>query len=294
MTVSSDNRCMPARQLMAACSLAIPLILAAAAALPMARGASSPAAAGHRKTNNTPPKSNYRPAEIGYVIFVENQPALLTLKLPPLAIHHLTLNQAINRLAVVTGENFAVGWPAVRRAGIKPHIRRNVKLPGASCRRDLARILRVFAPHKRLEISADQNVIFLTTEAEDDKSLILRTYWLPDLLQNLPRIIPPAALLHRLRHPRKNHAHHRNHKRAGYTPGDEKPKAKKLHISTNIITLITNSVRPKIWANHGGNATMTVVGDKVIVDAPSSVQALLNGPKHFNPNAVPRYFMIGL
>ncbi len=234
----------------------------------------------------------YRPAQIGYIIFVENQPKLLTQKLPHIVLRQLTLNQAVNRMAALTGENFAVGWPALKRAGIsiqKPH---NVTLPAGSCRRDLARLFRVFARRKRLVISADENVIFITTEAQDDKRLILRTYWLPDLLANLPRIIPPAAILHRMRHPR-NGPHPKAVWPPGYTPGQSKKKEHQP-VSTDLISLITNAVRPKIWANHGGNATMTEVGNKVIVDAPASVQALLAGPSHYHPNAVPRFFMIGL
>ena len=69
------------------------------------------------------------------------------------------------------------------------HAKKSVALRAESCRRALVDILQVFAPHKRLVVSADENVIFITTEAQDDKHLILRTYWLPDILANLPRII---------------------------------------------------------------------------------------------------------
>ncbi len=242
-----------------------------------------------------PPKKAekpFRPAELGYVIFVENQPQLLTQKLPAIKFQGLTLNQTINRLADITNSNFAIGWPSLKSAGIPIHAKKSVALRAESCRRALVDILQVFAPHKRLVVSADENVIFITTEAQDDKHLILRTYWLPDILANLPRIIRPASILQRLRHPQKK-AKGKGFSPPGYTPGTAEKK-KGPPISTNIITLITNAVRPKIWANHGGNATITVVGNKVMIDAPASVQALLAGPSHYNPNAVPRYFMIGL
>ncbi len=262
---------------------------AAAGNLPLNR-----TAAARTNAKAAPVKTDhpFRPAQIGYVIFVENQPKLLAQKLPRLVLRQITLNQAIKRMAALTGENFAVGWPALKRAGIagkKPH---DVTLPAATCRRDLAGLFRVFARHKRLVISADENVIFITTEAQDDQRLILRTYWLPDILANLPRIIPPAAILQRMRHPGKG-PHHKAVWPAGYTPGQSKKK-RRQPVSTDLISLITNAVRPKIWANHGGNATMTEVGNKVIVDAPASVQALLAGPSHYHPNAVPRFFMIGL
>lgn len=284
----------PARALAVPLAAALALVLAGhlpAAGNPPANG---PAAA-HTAPEPAKPAKNdhpFRPAQIGYVIFVENEPKLLTQKLPPIVLHQLTLNQAINRLAQITGENFAAGWPALKRAGISSKKLHDVTLPAGSCRRDLAGLFRVFARHKRLVISADENVVFITTEAQDDQRLILRTYWLPDLLQNLPRIIPPAAILQRMRHPGKK-PHHKTAWPPGYTPGQSKKK-RRQPVSTDLISLITNSVRPKIWANHGGNATMTEVGDKVIVDAPASVQALLAGPSHYHPNAVPRFFMVGL
>ena len=122
-----------------------------------------------------------------------------------------------------------------------------------------------------------ENVIFLTTEAQDDTHLVMRRYWLADLVANLPRIIRPGSNLQAARR--------RKGRGAATRP------AKPMAYRTNIVKLITDHVRPGVWLNHGGKATITQIGDKVIVVAPASVQALLQGPSHYNPNRVPLYLM---
>ncbi|HVT79408.1 MAG TPA: hypothetical protein VHM90_02025 [Phycisphaerae bacterium] len=63
--------------------------------------------------------------------------------------------------------------------------------------------------------------------------------------------------------------------------------------STNILEVITDTVRPEIWRNHGGKGEIALVGNRVTIKAPASVHALLDGPKVFNPNKVPAYVNYG-
>ncbi len=241
------------------------------------------------KRRTTPPKDkNFRPAQIGQVIFVLNDPSLLRHRLPKLVFHQQTLAEILNEFSVLTNTNVAAGWAAMTQAGMQASRRLTLRLPGQGYKLDLVAALKAFAPRVRMVISADQNVIFVNTQAADNQHLIMRTYWLPDLIANIPRYVNPNSF-----HRGKN-----NITSVPQTPKDASDvnsapgRGNKIHPQTNIIQIITNHVEPKIWANHGGKATISQVGNKVIVIAPASVQALLQGPSHYNPNAVPLFMTV--
>ena len=63
--------------------------------------------------------------------------------------------------------------------------------------------------------------------------------------------------------------------------------------STNILDVVTDTVRPEIWKNHGGKSEIYMVGNKVTIKAPASVHALLDGPKVYNPNKMDSYVNYG-
>jgi len=132
-----------------------------------------------------PPNKNFRPAEIGGVIFVLNDPSLLNHVLPPMAFHHKTLSDVLTTFSTLTNTNVAAGWAAMVHAGIKPNRRLTLRLPKQGYKLDLVAALKLYAPDVRMVISADQNVIFVNTQAADNQYLIMRTYWLEDLIRSL-------------------------------------------------------------------------------------------------------------
>ena len=236
-----------------------------------------------------PKDRNYRPAQIGQVIFVLNDPSLLEHTLPPLTFHHKTLSDMLSTFSDVTNTNVAAGWAAMAQAGIKANRRVTLVLPRQGYKLDLVAVLKKFAPHIHMVISADQNVIFVNTQAADNQHLIMRTYWLEDLIANLPRYVNPKSF------EKKNAQAEKSRQSSAGSDGARKHSAgqnKKRNAQSNIVQLITNHVEPKIWLDHGGKASISQVGNKVIVIAPASVQALLQGPSHYNPNAAPLFMTV--
>ncbi len=232
---------------------------------------------------------NYRPAQIGRVIFVLNDPSLLKHTLPPVMFHHKTLSDMLNTFSDLTNTNVAAGWAAMAQAGIKANRRVTLALPRQGYKLDLVAVLKKYAPHIHMVISADQNVIFVNTQAADNHHLIMRTYWLEDLIANLPRYVNPKSFEKRKAQTRKS-----RQSAAGTNDARKHSSRQNKHrdIESNIVQLITNHVEPKIWLNHGGKASISQVGNKVIVIAPASVQALLQGPSHYNPNAAPLFMTV--
>ncbi|NNM85407.1 MAG: hypothetical protein HKL96_06610 [Phycisphaerales bacterium] len=225
----------------------------------------------------------FRPAQIGQVVFVLDEPELLRHELPKMVLRHSTLNHALDELARSTHTNLVASWNAMVKDGLSMTARQSLTLPANSYKRDMVLLMKHFMPHRHLVITAQSNVIFITTQAQDDLRLVVRYYWLPDLLQNLPRIIHPGTNLETYKPTASA--------KAPTTAPATQPK-KSPPISTNIIDLITSTVRPKIWLNHGGKGTISIVGERVIVSAPANVQAMLNGPSHYNPNAAPLYLTV--
>ncbi|MGC8625253.1 MAG: hypothetical protein ACP5VQ_08305, partial [Phycisphaerae bacterium] len=174
------------------------------------------------------------------------------------------------------------------QAGIQESRRLTLCLPGQGYKLDLVAALKAFAPRIRMVISADQNVIFINTQAADNQHLIMRTYWLEDLIANIPRYMNPNSL-----HGRKiTKTSAPGASKGGAAVNSSPARENKPHPQTNIIELITDHVEPKVWANHGGKATISQIGNKVIIIAPASVQALLQGPSHYNPNAAPLFMTV--
>ena len=76
-----------------------------------------------------------------------------------------------------------------------------------------------------------------------------------------------------------------------YDSARRRPAAtEKSGVSTSIIEIITSAVRPEIWKVNGGKIgeISQAVNDRVTITAPASVHAILDGPKHYNPNASAR------
>lgn len=218
-----------------------------------------------------PKNPKFRPAQIGRVIFVLNDPKLVEVNIPKLTIKHLTIEQVFREFRKLSGQNLVNNWAAVKGCGTNLKKKLSFTLAAQSLRLDMAVALKRFAHSHRFVVTADQNVIFLTTQKQDDQHLIFRSYYLPNLVANLPRIIRGGRNLQHL-------------------TGDPK-NPKKVPLATNIVQLISSTVMPHVWLNHGGKATITEVNNQVIVIAPPCVQAILKGPRHFNPNAAPRYLL---
>lgn len=246
-------------------------MVAAARAKSKPAPSTQPAGAQHHHRFKFPKDPKFRPAQIGRAIFVLNDPKIVAVKMPPLTIKHLTLQQVFQEFRKLSGQNMVNNWAAVKATGMKFSAARSMKLPAESLRLDIGAVLKHYARHHRFVVSADENVIFLTTQKQDDQHLIFKSYYLPNLLANLPRIIRGGRDLQHL-------------------TGDPK-NPKKVPLATNIVQLISSTVMPHVWLNHGGKATITEVNNQVIVIAPASVQAILKGPRHFNPNAAPRYLL---
>ena len=117
---------------------------------------------------------NYRPAQIGRVIFVLNDPSLLKHTLPPVMFHHKTLSDMLNTFSDLTNTNVAAGWAAMAQAGIKANRRVTLALPRQGYKLDLVAVLKKYAPHIHMVISAAATLGALNVASNQASKLILK------------------------------------------------------------------------------------------------------------------------
>jgi hypothetical protein len=186
----------------------------------------------------------------GASITVLNQdPALLNGPAPSLAMPHSTLAAAVQTLAQKTRTNIVLSPAALQAAGIDPAAPLAVDLPAQSVRDSLVTLLQQAAPGRHIVITSADNVIFITTEAQDDRQLVTRWYDLGAVIGAIPRFVPRGT----------------NLQTVGHGPMDVR----------DLIML----VRPNVWKKNGGQGDIEIIGSQVRIKAPASVQALLHIPE---------------
>ncbi len=168
-----------------------------------------------------------------------------------------------------------LGSAAIRQAKIDNRAPLKLDLPVGTLKETLGKLLTQAAPEERWVVNAEDKVIFITTEAQADNMVVTKTYPEIDLIKNAPRWLSTRVNLGAMKEKDPN------------APGE---KGAPSVGSSNIMLLITQTLRPEIWKMNGGKVgEIYEVGDKVTITAPITVHALLEGPTHYNPNAAPLY-----
>jgi hypothetical protein len=247
----------------------------------------------------------FRPAVYGKVTCVDNDKPLLAASVKAQTWSGISLKEAVNKLADASHENMVLGNRGLEQAGVDVNTRHDFSIPAGSVKDALLAILRVGVPNTNMVISSEDRVVQVMTQAQADQVLITRTYYLQDLLANMPRFVAADTNLYDVG----------GGTTGGHVTGVEaaaadtgrafdvsKPlekrdspvkAAKKTGNSTTILDVITDTVRPEVWVNHGGKSEIALVGDRVTVKAPASVHAILDGPKVYNPNKINSYVDYG-
>jgi hypothetical protein len=241
----------------------------------------------------------FRPAVVGKVTVVENDKKLLGKSLKPTALKDISLKAAARKLADAADANLVLGIRGLEQAGVDVNAPHTFTLPpGGTLKDALLAILQSALPEQDMVITADDGVVQVVTQAQADNTVVTRTYYLDDLLANLPRVVPNTMDLGTLRDDKTPAAAAapkpvaRAATPARPVPAKHPPPKRPAANSSaaDVLRLITASVRPEIWKMNGGKiGEISLVGDRVIVTAPQSVHAILDGPRHHDHNAVPMY-----
>jgi len=245
----------------------------------------------------------FRSAVVGKVTIVDNDKTLLAAAVKAAEWKGISLKDAVRKLADLTKENMVLGLRGLEQAHVDVTVVRDYKIPAGTVKEALLAILQKGVPETDMVVSSEDKVIQISTQAQADQFLVTKTYYLEDLLARVPRFVAGGTDLNQvgtgqlsgledaaadLRKPL-------DLSKPPVNPPAAKPKPKPAprSDSTNILELITDTVRPEIWVNHGGKSEVYAVGNQVTIKAPASVHALLDGPKVYNPNKINSYVQYG-
>ncbi len=235
----------------------------------------------------------FRPAQVENVVFVDDDKPLLAVKVAAGNWPGMSLKSAIRKLADASHENIVLGTRGLEQSGVDVNQTLDFSFPAGTVKDALLAILKTAVPRKEMVISAEDKVISVMTQGQADQVLISKTYYLQDLLAALPRFVKGGTDLNEIGSGAVSDCGDTSKPLDFSKPPANaqasKPKIVAAPNSTNILEVITDTVRPEIWRNHGGKSEIALVGDRVTIKAPASVHALLDGPKTSNPSKVPMY-----
>ncbi len=185
------------------------------------------------------------------------------------ALANVSLERAIANLRTLTGANITVNWKSLETIGVMRNTPVNVTLNSAATfRKVLNLVLESASPESALTFEVEDNVITILSRVDADKHMVTRMYLVDDLL------VAPIEV------PRSNFklpsggsgGQIGDFSGANQDNTQTEDKSLKAKNGDDLVQMIITNIRPEIWKQNGGSATITLYDGKLIVTAPLSVQ----------------------
>jgi hypothetical protein len=204
---------------------------------------------------------------------------LLNQRIATVKFDETPLADAIDFLRDVSGANVHVNWRALEAAGIGKDAPVTTKLKHVSVRKALAVVLSQASPNAPLAYYNDGGVIEITTRALADEQQIVRTYFVGDLIVDVPDFAGPRFNIGESSGGGGKDGGGGGKSLFDQSAGNEENKGTtKSQRANNLVSLITQLIRPDVWEQNGGTAKISYFNGYLIVTAPRSVHEQLGGP----------------
>jgi len=200
----------------------------------------------------------------------------VTRDLPDIRLDGATFVDAIDFLADATGANIHVDWQALETIGITKDSLVSCKLRHVTLRKALALLINSVGKGDQLTYFVDEGVIEITSRVEADQKLYTATYPVDDILLDVPDFKGPDFNL-------SSGSSGGGGKGSGVGifdlgKSDDGEKAKtKAERAEDLISVIKETLRPEVWRDNGGTATIRYFNGNLIVTAPRSIHESLGG-----------------
>ena len=217
--------------------------------------------------------------------------ASMARRLPPVNFTGIALGDAIDFLRDVSGQNINVNWKALAEANVTPDTPINVRLRDVSLRKVLSTVLTEAGGGDTLTFYVEDNVIEITTRALADQKVYTKVYPVDDLLVDVPDFTDAP-----------NFSLQQNSSQGGGGGGggkggggggggggsgglfgnnqnqqrEEKVKTKQER-ADELVALIIETIKPDVWRENGGTASIKYYNGNLIVSAPLTVHEMLGG-----------------
>ena len=215
----------------------------------------------------------------------------LTSSVSELDVDNVALSKVINFLRDSSGTNIFVNWKALEAANVTRDTPVSLRVNNLSLSKLLRLVLDQSAGNAALVYTVDEGVIEITTQDDADKRLITRVYIVDDLVMptNKNSIQPVQMGLGATQNAGGSSGGGGGGGAQGIfgNPGgggggggagaaDQTAEIEKA--GQDLVKLIMDTIRPTIWKDNGGNASIRYFQGKLIVTAPISVQEAIGGP----------------
>jgi uncharacterized membrane protein YgcG len=203
-----------------------------------------------------------------------------------------SLSQVLDYLRTTTGTNMVVNWTVLEAAGITKDTPITLQVRDVTLRKLLRLVLDQASPATALTFGVDSNVIEITSQDDADKVLITKVYVVDDLVMTDNDVPSPPQM--NLQTVTANGTTTGGSSGGGGGTGGAsagggglfgtqqtaptQPKQTSDQRGADLVALIRDIVRPTIWKENGGPASIKYFSGKLIVTAPVSVQESIGGP----------------
>jgi hypothetical protein len=213
--------------------------------------------------------------------------AALSRKLPQVVFSAVALEDAVDYLREVTGANIHVNWRALELMNVTKQTPISVKLADVSMRRVLKSVLDETGAGEQLTYYIDEGVIEITTKEIADNQMITRVYPVDDLVMEIPNFQGPQFNLQGQTAQVSGGGGGGGGGGSGsglfsgssgttgnYANNENTTKAQR---ADSLVKLIQDTVKPEIWRENGGTASIRYFNGHLIVTAPRSVHEAISG-----------------
>jgi hypothetical protein len=207
--------------------------------------------------------------------------------LPEMKFTGVTFGDAIDFVRDVGGVNIHVNWKALELQNVTADTPVNIRLRSVSLRKVLNLLVSEAGGSDVLTWYLDEGVIEVTTRELADKKVYTRVYPVDDLVMDIPDFADPPSfdLSTTTQQGRGGGGGGGGGSGSGIFGGNSNTTDRKNRENTmtreergeQLVQLVTETVRPDIWAVNGGTATIRYFRGSLIVTAPRSVHEALGG-----------------
>jgi hypothetical protein len=194
---------------------------------------------------------------------------------PDVNVDAIGIDRVIDFLRNVSGANIVVDWNTLTGAGVAKDAPVTLQVRGLTLRKVLQLALDQASPNTAMTMSVDQNVIEVTTQEAADRKLVTRTYSVADLVLPPVTSTPPTLSL--------TQATQQGSSGGGGGSGlftdtnSQQTQQTSQQRADQLVMLIKTMVRPTIWQDNGGTASISYFIGQLVVTAPMSVHETIGG-----------------
>ncbi|HUB26990.1 MAG TPA: hypothetical protein VL992_16305 [Tepidisphaeraceae bacterium] len=212
---------------------------------------------------------------------------------PELKFENVPLSDALDFIRDTSQANVIVDWKALESVNVDRDSLINLHLRNVTLRKALNIILDEAAPGDVLTFYMDDNVIEVTTQEKADSIMFTMVYPVQDLLVQIPQFTQQdlSGLVSAVSSSSgqsttlgggQTATNLSSGGGAGSALGQGTSNSQNIKTQADagadLVKLITDTVRPEVWRQNGGNCSISFYNGLLIVTAPRSVQEAIGGP----------------